>query len=112
MSDPTREQRLGDAFVILADSLVVGYDLVELMHYLGDTSVELLDAAAAGLVLADGHGRLDVLASTSESAELLEILQIRAGRGPCLECYRTGRPGSISDLSTQSERWPEFAPLA
>jgi len=112
MSDPTREQRLGEAFVTLADSLVAGYDVVELMHYLVDVSVELLDAAAAGLVLADGRDRLDVLASTSERAQLLEILQIRTGRGPCLECYRTGRAVSIPDIAAEAIRWPQFAPLA
>jgi len=112
MSDPTREQRLGEAFVTLADSLVAGYDLVELMHYLVDVSVELLDAAAAGLVLADGRYRLEVLASTSERAELLEILQIRTSSGPCLECYRTGRAVSIPDIAAEASRWPQFAPLA
>ncbi|MET0865458.1 MAG: GAF and ANTAR domain-containing protein [Nakamurella sp.] len=112
MSDPTREQRLGEAFVTLADTLVAGYDLVELMHYLVDVAVELLDAAAAGLVLADGLARLDVLASTSERAQLMEILQIRTGRGPCLECYQTGRPVSIPDIAAEAHRWPQFAPLA
>ena len=62
MTGPTRETRLVEALVALADTLVAGYDLVELMHYLVDVSVELLDAAAAGLVLADAEGQLDVLA--------------------------------------------------
>jgi len=112
MSNPTREQRLGEAFVTLADTLVAGYDLVELMHYLVDVCVELLDAEAAGLVLSDGLGRLDVLASTSEQVQLLEILQIRTGRGPCLECFKTGRPTSIPDIALEADRWPQFAPLA
>jgi GAF domain-containing protein len=112
MSDPTREQRLGEAFVTLADTLVAGYDVVELMHFLVDVSVELLDAAAAGLVLADGLGRLEVMASTSEQVQLLEILQIRTGRGPCLQCYQTGQPVSIPDIAAEADRWPEFAPLA
>ena len=33
-------------------------------------------------------GRLDVWASASERTELLEVLQIRTGRGPCVECCR------------------------
>ena len=52
------------------------YDLVELLQYLVEISVELLDATAAGLVVADGAGRLNVLASTSAQVELLESLQI------------------------------------
>ncbi len=107
-----REMRLAQAFVTLADTLVAGYDLVELMHYLVDTTVELFDAADAGLLLADGQGRLDVLASTSERTDLLEILQVRTGRGPCWDCFSSGQPGSIPDLAREAERWPEFAPLA
>jgi|NGEPerStandDraft_6_1074524.scaffolds.fasta_scaffold187404_2 hypothetical protein len=48
MSGPTREPRLIDALVTLADTLVADYDLVELMQYLVEVSVDLLDAAAAG----------------------------------------------------------------
>ena len=112
MSGPTREARLVEALVTLADTLVGGYDLVELMHYLVDVSVELLDAAAAGLVLADGDGQLEVLASTSERTELLEVLQIRTGRGPCHDCYTTGEAQSIHDVAAEAVRWPQFAPLA
>ncbi len=112
MTGSTRETRLVEALVTLADTLVAGYDLVELMHYLVDVSVELLDAAAAGLVLADGDGRLDVLASTSETTGLLEMLQIRTGRGPCFDCYRTGEPQTIEDVAAEADRWPQFAPLA
>ena len=112
MSGPTRETRLVEALVTLADTLVGGYDLVELMQYLVDVSVELLDAAAAGLVLADGDGQLEVLASTSERTELLEVLQIRTGRGPCHDCFTTGEPQTIRDVAAEADRWPQFAPLA
>lgn len=103
MNSQARETRLAQAFVTLAGTLVAGYDLVELMHYLVDTTVELLD---------DGRGRLDVLASTSERTDLLEVLQGRTGRGPCWDCFNSWQPGSIPDLALEAERWPEFAPLA
>ena len=107
-----RETRLAEAFVTLTDKLVAGYDVVELVHYLVEISVELLDATAAGLVLADGTGGLNVLASTSANVELLESLQIRTGAGPCVECYATGEPQSVADVTRLEARWPEFAPLA
>jgi len=86
--------------------------VVELVHYLVEISVELLDATAAGLVLADGTGGLNVLASTSANVELLESLQIRTGAGPCVECCATGEPQSVADVTRLEARWPEFAPLA
>jgi len=111
MSGPSREPRLIDALVTLADAQFADYDLVELMQYLVEVSVDLLDAAAAGLLLADGDGHLDVLASTGERTELLEVLQLRTGRGPCVDCYTTGVPQTIRDVAAQTQRWPQFAPL-
>ena len=107
-----REERMAEAFVTLADTLVARYDLVELLQYLVEISVELLDATAAGLVVADGAGRLNVLASTSDQVELLESLQISSGAGPCVECYTSGEPQSIADVTERVEDWPQFAPLA
>ena len=75
-TEPLRETQLAEAFIVLADRLVAQFDLVELLHYLVEISVELLDVAAAGLVLADGAGQLNVMASTSSPVELLESLQI------------------------------------
>jgi transcriptional regulator with GAF, ATPase, and Fis domain len=112
MSEPSREQRLNHAFVMLADTLVAGYDVVDLMHYLVDISVELLDASAAGIVLADGWHRLDVLAASSEESELLEVLQLQGGQGPCMDCFSTGTVQTIPDLTLMVDRWPHFAPLA
>jgi|GEM_PF-1299670 len=109
---PRRETRLADAFVTLTDRLVAGYDVVELVQYLVEISVELLDVAAAGLVLANSAGQLKVMASTSAPVELLETVQIRTDAGPCVECYTTGEVQSITDVTGRVERWPQFAPLA
>ena len=112
LDDPSRETRLVEALVTLTDTLVGGYDLAELLQYLVDTTVDLLDAAAVGLVLADRHGQLNALAATSEHTDLLEAVQIRTGHGPCMDCYTTGQPQSITDLKADVDRWPQFAPLA
>ena len=107
----TREGRLSEAFIALADTLVTGYDVVDLLHTLADGCVDLLDAAAAGLVLRDAHGGLDVLASTSEQSELLELLQLRAGEGPCVEAYAAGIPVDVEDTAVDG-RWPAFRAAA
>lgn len=108
----TREGRLLEALLTLADTLVAGHDLTELMGYLVDVCVELLDAADAGLVLAKGDGQLAQVASSSAQAEVLEVLQVHSGRGPCWDCVSTGAVQSVTDITAQAQRWPQFAPLA
>jgi GAF domain-containing protein len=104
----TRERRLVDTFVTLADTLVAGYDVVDLLQTLVEACAELLDASAAGLLLADDSGDLAVVASTSERSRLVEMMQLHSGHGPCVEAYTTGAVVEVEDLELLSSRWPDF----
>lgn len=73
-----RDRRLLETFTHLADTLVAGYDVVELMQQLVDTCRDHLHVTAAGLLLADGRGELELVASTSESAGVVEALLVSA----------------------------------
>ena len=108
----TREERLASTFVELADSLVDDFDAVELMTLLAERSVELLDASAAGLLLVDPLGALQVVAATSGAAEAAELVQVQHAEGPCHDCCRTGAPVSVPDLAARREAWPSFVPVA
>ncbi|HUZ24210.1 MAG TPA: GAF and ANTAR domain-containing protein [Streptosporangiaceae bacterium] len=103
---------LSEAFVELADTLVAGFDLIDFLHLLTDRSAQVLDASAAGLLLADPRGELRVVAASSEQVRLLELFQLQNDQGPCLDCYRSGQPVAEADLSTADERWPRFAGIA
>jgi transcriptional regulator with GAF, ATPase, and Fis domain len=107
-----REGPLVQAFVALADTLVDDYDVVEFAQELVEDCVKLLDADAAGLLLADLRGGLQVLASTSEQTRILELLEIQSDAGPCMEAYRTGQQVLLDDLRTDTDRWPEFTTRA
>lgn len=107
-----REQELVSAFVDMADTLVDDYDVVDLLHRLADHCVTLLGAAAAGLLLADQRGGLQVMATSSERARLLELFQLQADEGPCLDAYRSGEIIEVVDLAQAQHRWPVFAPEA
>ena len=105
----TREGLLTQAFVRLADTLVADYDVIELCQQLVNDSIELLPASAAGLLLGDHHDSLEVLVSTSEQTRLLELFQLQADAGPCLDAYRTGEQVLVPQLAAHSHRWPLFA---
>jgi hypothetical protein len=90
MTDLTREARLLRIFATLADTLVDDYDVVELLQMLVDACQELLEATDAGILLADPAGELELIASTSEAADLVEVMQLGAESGPCIECFLTG----------------------
>ena len=108
----SRESSLARTFVQLTDTLVADFDVVELLTLLADRCVELLDVGAAGLMLAGADGELRVMASSSEAMRVLELYELQAQEGPCLDCHRSGRPVSVPDLATAGSRWPRFAPEA
>jgi GAF domain-containing protein len=103
----SREARLVDTFVTLADTLVAGYDVVDLLQTLVEACAELLEASAAGLMLADANGELAVVASTSERSRLVEMMQLRYDLGPCVESFATGDVVQIRDIA-ELTKWPDF----
>jgi transcriptional regulator with GAF, ATPase, and Fis domain len=103
---------LSETFVELTDTMVAGFDVIDFLHVLTDRSVQLLDVSAAGLLLADPRGELRVVAASSEAARLLELFQLQNDQGPCLDCFRTGRPVQAVDLAVAEVRWARFAPAA
>lgn len=103
----SREARLVDTFVTLADTLVAGYDVVDLLQTLVDSCAELLDAAAAGLLLADTNNELALVASTSEQGRLVELMQLAHDVGPCVEAFTTGQIVRVEDV-VKLDKWPDF----
>jgi GAF domain/ANTAR domain len=104
----SREQLLAATFVDLADTLVADFDVIDFLHTLATRSVELLDADAAGIMLADHDGGLHVMASSAEEARLLELYELQSNEGPCLDCFRSGRPVGGDDLPGMRSSWPAF----
>lgn len=109
MKTLTREQRLVATFVTLADSLVDEFDVVDVLQRLVEECTSLFDAAAAGILLLSPSNHLEVIASTSERTELVELMQLRVGQGPCVEAATTGEVVSVGDIDAIAERWPGFA---
>jgi GAF domain-containing protein len=106
-----RERLLARTFLRLADTLVDDFDVVDFLHGLSADSVSILGAAAAGVMLDDGRGGLRLVASSEERMRLLELFELQAAEGPCLDAFRTGTTQQASS-SEGRNRWPDFAGAA
>ncbi|NQX26517.1 GAF and ANTAR domain-containing protein [Microbacteriaceae bacterium VKM Ac-2854] len=108
----SRERRLVETFVTLADTLVDDYDVVDLLQQLVERCTELFGASAAGIVLTDLNGELEVIASSDEDARLIELLQLSSGNGPCIEAFQTGEVVVVPDVLHVPAESSEFRDLA
>jgi GAF domain-containing protein len=104
----SREAALARTFVRLADTLASDFDVVDFLQGLSADSVEILEAEAAGVMLADPRGGLRLIASSDERMRLLELFELQGAQGPCLDAFSTGRVLQASAASSRT-RWPVFA---
>ena len=114
MSTPStaREQALVTTFVRLADTLVADYDVIELFHGLCGDCVSLLGVDAAGLLLTDQRGNLQVVAASTEAANLRRAVPAPGRGGPVPGLLPHRRPRSHAGDLAADTRWPRFAALA
>jgi GAF domain-containing protein len=105
------EIQLADVFVEMADTLVDDFDVIDFLHVLTERCVQLLGVSAAGLLVTDGRDTLQLVAASSERTRLLELFQLQTDQGPCVDCFHTGLPVSVTDLPSAG-RWPRFTAAA
>ena len=98
MNETSFDSQLLHTLTGLADTLVDDYDVVELLQTLVDACHDILGVAAAGILLADESGELELIASTSEASRLVEVMQLGAQAGPCIESFRLGVPIAVPSL--------------
>jgi GAF domain-containing protein len=112
VNNESREARVSAAYVALTDTLVAEFDIIDLLHTLIDACIDLLDIDAGGLLLADGQGTLQLMASSVEDIDVVEVVQMSAEAGPCWECFTTGSQVSVPDIERSAEQWPDFRRVA
>lgn len=105
-------EQLAQVFVEVADTLVDDFDVVDFLQTVTVRTTQLSGMTSAGLLLADRRGDLQFMAASDESARLLELFQVQAQDGPCLDCYRTAEAVVNADLRAAGGQWPRFAPAA
>ena len=106
-----READVIDALIEMADTLVEDYDVIDVLTGLTDRCVNLLGVSAAGVMLvAPDGGDLRLVASSSEAIRVLELFELQAQEGPCLDAFRTGQP--VEHETLRAGRWPAFSTAA
>jgi GAF domain-containing protein len=108
----SREALLIRTLVELADNLVEDFDVIDLLTVLSDRCVAAFDVDSAGVMLAASGGELQVVASSSDTMRGLELFELQANEGPCVDCFRSGEPIVNIELSGFDQRWPSFAERA
>ena len=112
MDESSRESRIATAFVAVADTLTTDFDVVDLLHTLVEKCTQILDTDAGGLMLVDETGQLQLMTSTSEGADFVEIMQLNADSGPCIDCFTTGMPVSVANIRESGSTWSAFQKAA
>lgn len=107
-----RERRVSHTFVKLADTLVADFDIHEFLNILIEECTRLLGVSAAGVILLNARGQLEVAATSTHRAELLELFAVETNDGPCVECVRNGTAVFCEDLRAEPHRWPRFSAAA
>jgi transcriptional regulator with GAF, ATPase, and Fis domain len=106
------DRRVREVFIELSDTLVDDFDIIDFLDRLADRCSELLGVSACGILLADHHGALNLVAASTEQARLVELVQVQNLEGPCLDAYTSGRPVQAADLRDPDPRWPRFSAAA
>ena len=110
--ETSRDQTIVDSLVAMADNLVTDFDVVDLLTSLADRCVRVLGVSAAGVMFASPAEELRLVASSSEAMQVVELFELQAQEGPCLDAFRTGERVQHENLRAGTGRWPRFSLVA
>lgn len=90
-----------------ARTLVVRYEIADVLYELAARTTTLLDVAGAGVSLRD-QGRLRFVTGVNEATVRVEQGQERLQQGVCVEAFTSGRAVTVPNLAEVGEQWAEF----
>lgn len=102
-------QTLHAAIREFTQAIVNPFDLDDLLDRLVRHATDVLDAAGAGIMLQDRHGRLDFASASSGTITEAERHQDHVGSGACHEAFCSNRTIVVADLELAG-RWPTYTP--
>jgi GAF domain-containing protein len=82
----------------------------EALHVVVDAMPGLFSVDGAGILMLDAHQDLRHVASTDESAQILEAVQEATGKGPCVAALVGDQVVEVEDIGADV-RWPQLSPI-
>ena len=101
-----------NALAAAAASLVRDHDMVGTLSQLCDDCADVMGATAVGIMLSDGDRPLEMMAASNHRATEIELYEIQADQGPCVEAARTGATVVADSADEIIARWPAFGSRA
>lgn len=98
---------LASTVIEAMEAMVQDFDYVDLASSLVSSAIDLLEADAVGVMISDTTQLLHVVAASDEDMRTLEVFEIQADEGPCLDSWYSGRLVTSDDL-VNDERWGTF----
>jgi GAF domain-containing protein len=99
-----------DVLHVLARFLVADAPVGDTLRRVVELSVEAVPTACfAGLTMLDDDERATTAVFTDDRAPEIDAAQYRAGRGPCLDAWRTRSTVRLEDLARSCATYPEFS---
>jgi transcriptional regulator with GAF, ATPase, and Fis domain len=93
------------AFADAAAAMVQQQDVTGTLSRLLTDYTELTDAAAAGLLVKDERGELELLSASSHQATELELYQLQHDTGPCVDAATSESALAAYSDQDLTERW-------
>ncbi len=90
-----------------ARTLVVRYEIVDVLYALAERTTALLDVAGAGVSLVDGD-RLRFVTGVNEATVQVEQTQERIQEGVCVDAWKSGKVVTVPVLPPPDGSWAEF----
>jgi GAF domain-containing protein len=104
----TREEKIARTFVELADTLADDFDVIDFVGQLAFRCCDILDIAAAAVLLASSETRLYSPTACGADLARAAVLDVAVRAGPAVDAHRTATVIVPGDLTRAPDTWRDF----
>ncbi|MGW5731461.1 MULTISPECIES: ANTAR domain-containing protein [Streptomyces] len=108
----SRERKIADTFVELADTLVADFDIIDFLQQLTVRCCDIFAITDVAVLLAYPGPQLYSPAPCDPSPSLTKVLDLALREGPALDAYRTSASITPGNLAKAPVAWADFTTMA